>query len=88
MPSKRYTKYAEHCVNVLEEQAQYPSDQHLVQLMQLQLIADEISQTLPHDQMDGAMASPTPMSFVIKTLQTKLNIFRNKLPSYLQNNRK
>ncbi|MCJ1389948.1 hypothetical protein MMC18_002806 [Xylographa bjoerkii] len=78
--------YAEACMNVLEESAQYPSDEYLIQLVRLQHIAEEINQALPRSDLESPHSPTAPIALYIRTLQTKLEMFRSRLPIHLQQN--
>ncbi|TAQ89435.1 hypothetical protein B7494_g2208 [Chlorociboria aeruginascens] len=86
MNSHPYTNYTEHCIQIIEESGEYPTDQMLVQLMKAQHIAEDISEALPRDNLDFSPASFGPISLCIKTLQKKLNTFKRNIPPLLQQN--
>lgn len=91
MDSLHHTEYAEYCTEVIEQNAEYPSDQMLIQLVRLQNITEEISQALPHDNFESphwTQMSSAPIALCIKTLEKKLNMFRARIPAHLQQNRK
>jgi len=80
--------HAENCMYFLEQSAEYPSDEHLIQLMRLQNITQEINEALPRYSDDFTSGSSGPISMCMRTLQSKLESFRIKLPLHLQQNRK
>jgi hypothetical protein len=80
--------YSEKCSQFLEESAEYPSDAHLIQLVRLQNIAQEINEALPRYEDDFSSGPSAPILMCIRTLQSKLESFRTKLPLHLQQNRK
>ncbi|MCJ1437433.1 hypothetical protein MMC27_006820 [Xylographa pallens] len=79
--------YADTCLNVLEESAEYPSDEYLIQLVRLQHIAEEISQALPRYDLELPHRSASQIALCIRTLQAKLEGFRSNLPTHLQQDR-
>lgn len=85
----QYTnEFTESCLQVLEEAAEYQSDQYLIQLVKMQSIAEEINQALPRHNKDFSSGSSAPIALCMRTLQAKLDSFRMKLPIHLQQNRK
>lgn len=80
--------YAENCIYVLEKSSECPSDEHLIQLVRLQKIAQEINEALPRYSDEFTSGSSAPISMCMRTLQSKLESFRAKLPLHLQQNRK
>lgn len=80
--------YIESCIYVLEQSAECPSDEHLIQLVRLQKMGQEINETLPRYSDEFTSGSSAPISMCMKTLQSKLESFRIKLPLHLQQNRK
>lgn len=87
MEPLRYVKYTENCLEILRDVQEYPSDLYLVQLMKLQVITREINDALPRDSMGIALISGST-SLYIKNLQTKLNVFQERVPISLRENRK
>ncbi|KAL3425507.1 tRNA processing endoribonuclease [Phlyctema vagabunda] len=86
MDAIRFSKYTEDCCQSVEEHAQYPSDQILVQLIRLQHIAEQVQDALPHDVTDISPSSAAPVALCIKILQTKLHKLQGLLPIHLQHN--
>lgn len=82
------TDSTESCLRSLEQNPEYLSDEHLIQLVKLQFVAEEINQALPRHRQDFSSGSAAPIQLCIKTLQSKLDSFRMKLPLHLQQNRK
>ena len=80
--------YVEKCLQFLQDNDEYPSDALLTQLVRLQNIAQEINEALPRYEDDFSSGPTAPISMCIRTLQSKLESFRTKLPLHLQQNRK
>ena len=80
--------YADTCLHVLEECAEYASDEYLIQLVKLQHIAEEINQALPRSDLESPHRSAAQIALCIRNLQSKLESFRSRLPNHLQQNRK
>ncbi|MCJ1382984.1 hypothetical protein MMC17_006097 [Xylographa soralifera] len=86
MDAYPFPLYAKTCLNVLEENAQHPSDEYLIQLVRLQNIAEEISRALPRSDLESPHSSTASIALCIRNLQVKLETFRNMLPIHLQQN--
>lgn len=67
------------CCRSLSAAAQYPSDRYLVQIVQLQKIADKVNQHFFGDEPDSTL----PIHLGIKALQDELQAFKNALPADL-----
>ena len=80
--------FTESCLRAIEESAEYQSDSYLVQLVKIQSIAEEINEALPRYSQDFSSASSAPVALCMRTLHSKLDSFRMKLPLHLQQNRK
>jgi hypothetical protein len=79
MDSIKDTPYIEECCRALNESKQYPSDKHLVHLVQLQQISEKIRPiSLPADGVDQ------PLAMYIKMLHTELQQFEDSMPSELR----
>jgi hypothetical protein len=83
----RFIKYVDDCVDIIRDIQEYPTDQYLLQLMKLQNISREINEVLPRDSLDPAPISTTAATY-IKKIQTKLNVFQERVPIHLRGNRK
>jgi hypothetical protein len=79
---------SEKCLRSLEQNPEYLSDEYLIQLVKLQTFTEEINQALPRHKQDFSISSAAPVQMCIRTLQSKLDSFRMKLPLNLQQNRK
>ncbi|RDW82404.1 hypothetical protein BP6252_03516 [Coleophoma cylindrospora] len=87
MDALRFTKYADICCRSLEEHAQYPSDEILIQLIRLQHISEQVQDALPHeDQFDLTPNTAAPVALCVKILHNKLNKIQSSLPPHLQQN--
>jgi hypothetical protein len=88
MDPLNFGKYAEDCINIIEETMELPTDLCLVQQIRLMQIGSEIKYSLPRDPL-GAMAPfSCPLELVLSTMKNKLLAFHAKIPSNLQQNRK
>lgn len=80
-------KYTENCVEIIRDIQEYPSDQYLLQLMKLQNITREISETLPRENFEPSLVSG-PAALFIQKIHTKLDVFQERVPMHLRGNRK
>lgn len=79
-------QYTDDCVMVLQKSLEFPSDQILLHLVELQRIAQEINQILPRYIAKLSSNPPIPASSSLRALQMKLETFRNHLPLQIQQN--
>lgn len=84
----RYTKYADDCVRVISEAAEYPSDMYLVRLTQLCCLGDRISRTLGTDDWDSSSSSSgisAPIGACVRSFEAELHQLKHNLPLSDQN---
>ncbi|KJZ74079.1 hypothetical protein HIM_06528 [Hirsutella minnesotensis 3608] len=69
---------------ILETAKEYPSDEFLIKLVQIQQLAQSIAQTM---SLDPAMpALSLPLAMVIESFKDQLDTFRVTLPAHLASN--
>ena len=83
----RWTRYMDECLKVVEETKEVPSDELLVQLVKVRLIAEKALDVPPTggSVMGG---ENTPTIFYIKALDAQLGEWRKSLPANLVENSK
>ncbi|ERS97131.1 hypothetical protein HMPREF1624_06461 [Sporothrix schenckii ATCC 58251] len=86
MGSTRYTKYIDQCVKELEKNAEYKSDQLVVELIRIQNLTETISHFHNRDQMLDELPGVPRMSPIvyIEALQAQLDRLRGGLPAHLK----
>jgi hypothetical protein len=75
-------------IQMLEQAMELDSDKFLIQMVKLQSFVEEINDALPRQTQEFMHGSAAPIQMCIRTLQSKLESFRRKLPLNLQQNRK
>jgi hypothetical protein len=83
-----YNPYVEKCCIALQEASEYPTDQRLVYLIQLQSCVQKIPQTLPTENLEATWGSNTPVVMFVNTLASDIRKLRETLPIYLAQDRK
>jgi hypothetical protein len=85
----RWTTYLDECLQILSENSEQPNDILLVQYVRLQLIIENLAQAPWHDALPDTTGSMrVPLIFYLKSLQTQLQDFKQKVPLELQQNGK
>ena len=75
----RWTPHLEECVQVLQEQAECPEDEILVQQVRLQQLVEKVNQSMSHDgALDAATHTKVPPAFYIQALHTQLQEIKSK----------
>ncbi len=75
----KHTKYVDDCCRAIEEAAEYPSDDYLVQLIRIYCVADKIRRTLGQDEWDWSGGISTPVGACVKSLEGELQSLRTSL---------
>lgn len=78
------TTYLESCCRQIQESAEYPSDELLVQLFKIQQLAQSISLTLGAEST--SFQSQLPLTIVVQSFQQQLEVFKTALPEHLKDN--
>ncbi|KAF6830530.1 tRNA processing endoribonuclease [Colletotrichum plurivorum] len=78
------TTYLESCCRQIQESAEYPSDELLVQLFKIQQLAQSISLTLGAEST--SFQTQLPLTLVVQSFQQQLEIFKTALPEHLKDN--
>ncbi|UZP41490.1 hypothetical protein NXS19_009306 [Fusarium pseudograminearum] len=78
METLHWTPHMSDCLDVLEREKRYPSDELLVAFIRYQLVADEAQKLLVRDVMGDP--SPPPTYIFRKSLLAKLQAVRDGLP--------
>lgn len=79
--------YLECCCRQIEEAAEYPSDELLVQLFKIQQLAQTISLTLGAEST-SFQSLQLPLTMVVQSFQQQIDIFKSSLPEHLKDNGK
>jgi hypothetical protein len=80
MDPMRYTAYTEECCRIVEDAAQYPSDQYLVKLVQMHRITDRINHVLTFDQYHPTEPIfSAPVGMCIKVLEADLRQIKDSI---------
>ncbi|KZL65097.1 tRNA processing endoribonuclease [Colletotrichum tofieldiae] len=79
------TTYLESCCRQIEEAAEYPTDELLVQLFKIQHLAQTITLTLGAEST-SFQSLQLPLTMVVQSFQQQLDIFKTSLPVHLKNN--
>ncbi|OLN94052.1 hypothetical protein CCHL11_03516 [Colletotrichum chlorophyti] len=79
------TTYLESCCGQIQEAAEYPSDELLVQLFKIQQLAQTISLTLGAEST-SFQSLQLPLTMVVQSFQQQLDIFKSSLPEHLKKN--
>ncbi|WYZ40386.1 hypothetical protein EsH8_IV_000727 [Colletotrichum jinshuiense] len=77
--------YLECCCRQIEEAAEYPSDELLVQLFKIQQLAQTISLTLGAEST-SFQSLQLPLTMVVQSFQQQIDIFKSSLPEHLKDN--
>jgi hypothetical protein len=83
----RWTTYSNECLRVLETQKEFASDLLLVQLVQLRLISERVTDapwSVAVTQVGHSIRPPT--MFYLKSLQAQLHDFKSIIPQELSDN--
>ncbi|KAL2754636.1 hypothetical protein ACRALDRAFT_1070370 [Sodiomyces alcalophilus JCM 7366] len=82
------TPYLENCCGMIEERAEYPTDQLLVRLFRIQQVAQSISLSL--GQQGGISTTlqsmQLPVTTVVQSFQQQIDMFKTSLPDGLKTN--
>ncbi|KAL0931652.1 tRNA processing endoribonuclease [Colletotrichum truncatum] len=79
------TTYLESCCRQIQERAEYPSDELLVQLFKIQQLAQTISLTLGAEST-SFQSLQLPLTMVVQSFQQQLDIFKTSIPQHLKDN--
>ncbi|GKT43841.1 uncharacterized protein ColSpa_04022 [Colletotrichum spaethianum] len=79
------TAHLESCCRQIEEAAEYPTDELLVQLFKIQQLAQTISLTLGAEST-SFQSLQLPLTIVVQSFQQQLDIFKTSLPAHLKDN--
>ncbi|KAK1974346.1 hypothetical protein LZ30DRAFT_413218 [Colletotrichum cereale] len=79
------TAHLESCCRQIEEAAEHPSDELLVQLFKIQQLAQTISLTLGAEST-SFQSLQLPLTMVVQSFQQQLDIFKTSLPAHLKDN--
>ncbi|KAK4865564.1 hypothetical protein LT330_009352 [Penicillium expansum] len=82
-PIIRFTKYTDECCNVLDQIAEYPTDNFLVQLVRLMNVAERIHYTLYNTELHPSSVSsaPPPLGLSVRWLEAELKQLKARIPS-------
>ncbi|KIW54806.1 hypothetical protein, variant [Exophiala xenobiotica] len=77
----RYSLYADECCQILEGQAEYPSDKHLVHLIRITHMGSKIARTFTQDEWDACSGLSAPVGACVRALNAELQSLKATLPS-------
>ncbi|KGO73411.1 hypothetical protein PITC_085490 [Penicillium italicum] len=79
----RFTRYTEECCNVLDQIAEYPTDDFLVQLVRAMNVAERIHYTLYNTELRSSSVSSAspPLGLSIRWLEAELKQLKARMPS-------
>ncbi|KAJ5349301.1 hypothetical protein N7541_007028, partial [Penicillium brevicompactum] len=80
-PIIRFTKYTEECCKTLEQVAEYPVDNHLVQLVRVMNLAERIHCTLYRTDLPYSPVSASPIGLSIRWLEAELQELKTRMTS-------
>lgn len=81
------TSFLESSCNILEAASEYESDEYLVKLVRVQLLAQSISLTLAHGPGSQPSMQLLPVTIVVGSFQEQINALRQSLGPELTTNR-
>ncbi|MCJ1359174.1 MAG: hypothetical protein MMC33_009174 [Icmadophila ericetorum] len=82
----RWTAYCDECLRVLEEQKEFASDELLIQLVKVRLIAEKVVDLPWSGAAEGDHFARPSATFYLKSLQAQLHNFKSSTPSELADN--
>ncbi len=77
----RYSLYADECCQILEGQAEYPSDKQLVHLIRITHMGSKIARTFTQDEWDASSGLSAPVGACVRALNAELQSLKATLPS-------
>lgn len=81
-----HSTYLEDCCRDLEKKEEYPTDKYLLYIVLLQHIAEKVDNLFA--QFGGDLSSPgATVELRIMTLKSELEIFKERLPFQISENR-
>lgn len=84
----RYTAHLEESCNALAQDPEFERDIYLVQLVRLQKIAEQITQSIPYDAPQSFWTSKPPIGMLVKAFEAQLEAFKGAIPRDLQHDGK
>ncbi|KAM0332410.1 hypothetical protein ACHAQA_002690 [Verticillium albo-atrum] len=84
----RFSPYMEQCLRELEQAREAESDEYLVQLIRMQMLAEKVAHLNLREEVDGGSdaASRAPLSGYVSVFRTELDRLRANMPAHLRDN--